>query len=75
MWGEATHHVIWLMNRTQTTAVVGMTPYKATFGKKPDLSNVEYFTLPHAFQVDLSGFRAESEQNGRNGWNLVGMKC
>ena len=40
MWGEATHHVIWLMNRTQTTAVVGITPYKATFGKKPNLSDV-----------------------------------
>ena len=35
----------------------------------------EYFTLPHAFRADPSGFQAESEQNGRNGRNLVRMKC
>jgi hypothetical protein len=28
------------MNRTSTKAVEGMTPYEATFGKKPDLSEV-----------------------------------
>jgi hypothetical protein len=40
MWGEAARHVVWLMNRTRTTAVEGMTPYEAAFGKKPDLSDV-----------------------------------
>ena len=39
-----------------------------------DTSN-EYFTLPHSFQADPSRFQVESEQNGRNGRNLVGMKC
>ena len=37
MWGEAARHVVWLMNRTSTKAVDGMTPYEAAFGKKPDL--------------------------------------
>ena len=40
MWGEAAHHIVWLMNQTWTTAVVGIAPYEAAFGKKPDLSNV-----------------------------------
>jgi len=40
LWGEAAHHIVWLMNRTLTKAVEGMTPYKALFGKKPDLKNV-----------------------------------
>ena len=40
LWGEAAHHVVWLMNRTSTKAVKGMTPYKAAFGKKPNLSKV-----------------------------------
>lgn len=40
MWGEAAHHVVWLMNRTLTRAIDGMTPYEAAFGKKPDLRHV-----------------------------------
>jgi hypothetical protein len=40
LWGEAAHHVVWLMNRTSTKAVEGMTPCEALFGKKPDLRNV-----------------------------------
>jgi hypothetical protein len=40
LWGEAVRHVVWLMNRTGTKAVPGMTPYEAAYGKKPDLSEV-----------------------------------
>src|SRR5271169_450533 len=40
MWGEAARHVVWLMNRTTTKAVTNNTPFEATFGKKPDLSQV-----------------------------------
>jgi len=32
--------VVWLLNWTSTKAVEGNTPYKAAFGKKPDLSKV-----------------------------------
>ena len=39
-WGEAARHVVWLMNRTSTKAVEGMTPFEAVFGKKPDLRHV-----------------------------------
>ena len=41
LWGEAARHVVWLMNRTSTKAVEGMTPYEATFGTKPNLSEVQ----------------------------------
>ena len=40
LWGEAARHVVWLLNRTSTKAVEGMTPYEATFGKKPNLKGV-----------------------------------
>ena len=41
LWGEAARHVVWLLNRTMTKAVEGMTPYEAAFGKKPDLREVQ----------------------------------
>jgi hypothetical protein len=34
LWVEAATHVVWLLNRTTTKAVEGMTPYKAVFKKK-----------------------------------------
>ena len=40
LWGEAAQHVVWLLNRTTTKAVEGMTPYEAAFGKKPNLKGV-----------------------------------
>jgi hypothetical protein len=29
LWGEAVHHVIWLLNQTITKAIDGVTLYKA----------------------------------------------
>lgn len=40
LWGEAAHHIVWLLNRTTTKAVDGKTLYEAAFGKKPDLRHV-----------------------------------
>jgi hypothetical protein len=40
LWTEAARHVVWLLNRTTTKAVDGMTPYEAVFGRKPDLRGV-----------------------------------
>src|SRR6266540_6098574 len=40
LWGEAARHVVWLLNRTTTKAVNGITPYEAAFGKKPNLKGV-----------------------------------
>src|SRR5271168_3738376 len=40
LWAEAGRHVVWLLNRATSKAVVGMTPYEAAFGKKPNLSGL-----------------------------------
>ena len=40
LWAEAGRHVVWLLNRMTTKAVVGMTPYEAAFGKKPNLGGL-----------------------------------
>ena len=41
LWGEAARHVVWLKNQTPTKVLDGLTPYKVTFGQKPDLSKVQ----------------------------------
>ena len=38
--GEVACHIVWLLNRTMTKAVEGMTPFEVAFRKKPDLKNV-----------------------------------
>ena len=40
LWGEVARHVVWLLNRTSTKAVEGMTLFEAAFRKKPDLKGV-----------------------------------
>jgi hypothetical protein len=40
LWTEAARHSVWMLNRTSTKAVEGMTPYEAAFGKKPDLTGL-----------------------------------
>ena len=40
LWGEATHHIVWLKNQTPTKVLDGLTPYKVAFRWKPDLSKV-----------------------------------
>ena len=42
-WVEAVHTAIYIMNRTQTTAIHGMTSEENFIGKKPDLSHLEVF--------------------------------
>jgi len=43
MWAEAAHHAVWLLNRTTTKAVEGMTPYEVAFGTKPNLKGLREF--------------------------------
>ena len=40
LWAEVARHVVWLLNRTTTKAVEGMTPYEAAFVKKPNLGGL-----------------------------------
>ena len=42
-WAEAVSTAAYLRNRSPTSAVPGMTPFQALFGKKPDVSNLRPF--------------------------------
>lgn len=41
LWAEAVRHAVWVLNRTSTKALDGMTPYEAVTGKKPDLKGLQ----------------------------------
>ena len=56
LWAEAVAMPIHILNRSPTTSTLGKTPYKAFFGKKPDVS---YF---HVFGCD-----AYTHPEGGNG--------
>ena len=57
LWGEAARHVVWLMNWTRTKAVVGMTPFEAAFGKKPDFSDVREWGEKLWVRLEVKGFK------------------
>ena len=38
LWGKALRHATWLKNQTVTRALNGKMPYKALYGRPPDLS-------------------------------------
>ena len=40
LWGEAVNHVTWLKNRTSTKALEGRMPFKAVYGKPPNLAGL-----------------------------------
>ena len=42
-WSEAVHTVVYIMNRTPTAVVHGMTPEERFTGKKPDVSHLKVF--------------------------------
>ena len=42
-WAEATHATVYIMNKTPTTAIHGMTLEEKFTGKKPDLSHLKVF--------------------------------
>jgi transposase InsO family protein len=42
-WAEAVHTAVYIRNRSVTTALDGMTPYEAWFGKKPAVGHLRAF--------------------------------
>jgi hypothetical protein len=42
-WGEAVHTAVFLLNRSPTTALDGMTPYQAWYEKKPPVHYLKVF--------------------------------
>ena len=43
LWGEATRHATYLINRIGTRSLEGMTPYECLRGKKPNLHHLRIF--------------------------------
>jgi hypothetical protein len=42
-WGEAVTTAVFILNRSPTTSLKGVTPYEAWHGKKPDVSFLRTF--------------------------------
>src|SRR5579871_3456526 len=42
-WGEVVTTIVYLKNRSPTTAIIDKTPYEAWFGKKPSLNHLRTF--------------------------------
>ena len=42
-WAEAVATAVYIMNRTPTAAVHGMTPEEKYIGRKPDISHIKVF--------------------------------
>jgi hypothetical protein len=57
LWGEAARHVVWLLNRTTTKAVEGMTPYEAAFGEKPNLGDVREWGEKVYMRLEKKGLK------------------
>jgi hypothetical protein len=59
-WGEAISIVVYLLNRSPTRSMEGMTPYEAWTGRKPSVSHLRTFgyivyvknTRPHLKKLD-----------------------
>jgi hypothetical protein len=45
LWAEAMNHAAWIKNRSPTRALNNGTPYKARYGKKPDMLRVVPFGM------------------------------
>ena len=43
LWGEATRHATYLLNRLATRSLNGITPYEVFRGKNPNISHVRIF--------------------------------
>ena len=43
LWGEATRHATYLINRVATRSLEGMTPYEALRSRKPNLKHLKVF--------------------------------
>jgi transposase InsO family protein len=56
-WGEAVTTTVFILNRSPTRSLKGVTPYEAWHGKKPDVSFFEYVWVCWVCQGDKAQFR------------------
>lgn len=57
LWGEATRHATYLINRVTTRALNGMTPYECLRGRKPNLSHLKVFGCVCYARTETAGRR------------------
>jgi transposase InsO family protein len=46
LWGKALEYVVYVRNRSPTSALQGKTPYEALWGEPPNISNLREFGCP-----------------------------
>jgi hypothetical protein len=79
-WAEVVATVVYIMNRTPTTAVHGMTPEEKFTGKKPDVSHLKvfgYITYVHVPDEKRSKLDPKAEKCIFIGYSLEqkGYRC
>lgn len=57
LWGEATRHATYLINRVTTRALNGMTPYECLRGRKPNISHLRVFGCVCYARTETAGRR------------------
>lgn len=65
LWGEAIHHVEYVMNRLPTKLLDNITPYEAATGKKPDLSRLPLWGEEVWVHVTTTSKLAPRAEKGR----------
>ena len=63
-WGEAVHTAVYLLNRSPTAALDGLTPFQAWYGKKPPVHFLRVFGCV-AFIKHLRPHPTKLEDRGR----------
>ena len=58
LWAEAMHAAAYIQNRVPHSSVKGKTPFKAYFGQKPNVSNLQVFEFTAWAQIPLDKRRA-----------------
>jgi hypothetical protein len=64
-WVEAVATVVYIMNRTPTMAIHGMTPKEKFIGKKPDVSHLRVFGCI-AYVHDFNENRSKQDPKAEN---------
>jgi hypothetical protein len=69
-WGEAVMTAVYMLNRSPTKALNGMTPYEAWHGRKPTVSHLRVFGCL-AFTKELGATSASSTTGAPQGCSLA----
>ena len=65
LWAEAINYALYLQNRMPHKSVVGVTPFKALYGYKPNVSHMRVFCSKSLARIPLDkrkAFQAQSSE-------------